>query len=506
MRTKDIDYKFSLGFLKKLNRLTQRDTLLANSFTHEEYNLWHLYQQNIFEDIKAFSVSQKFSPRKKASFFSILHLKNFIIGLALAVFSLASFLFLVASKRKVLVYSIDRANSSHKSDFRLETLYGVLEKKNVTYFEIFHTIPTLQTFRNIFARKRFSAYLEAIQRVFYWKKKFGLAKMGDMSFIEKLDFSGFQTSDEKLFAKELVRRYAETTALSIYKINTLHRLLGRTSLQALFAIDDVRFYQELLLACKKTGIQTYALQHGHFTKYHVGWLKNEEFEGKFIYPDALLVWSEYWKQELLHLGTYFLEEHILIAGIENMPEKEQKKEREIESVEKERAKRENITILVPYETSCPKSEVAEYIMAFLKCENVQVIFKLRPDIARETQLAEYGLPNDKRNMPANFRTVSNIESVGHEITFVAGTYSTYLYDMISLGKHVIMLETSTDYGERMVVNGIADTLGKENISETLKKLRGIPEEELSRRRAKLIGNNPKLLSETLEEILKNFEP
>jgi len=486
----DIDYKYSLAFLLKLNMLSRDNMSIANSFFYEGYNLWHINQQLIFEDIKAFSVSKKFSPRKKTAFFS--KAKDFVIGALLALFSLASFLFLVIRKRTVLVYSIDRTNSAHQSDFRLAPLYEVLVKRGVRYFELFHTVPRLQTFQNILMRKRGALYLEAIGWVFHWKKILGFVRTPTASSVELKDLSDFDTQDEKLFAKEIVRRYRETTSLSIYKINILRRLLRHTSIKAFFAIDDMRYYQEILLACKSLGIQTYALQHGHFTKYHVGWLQREEFEGNFIYPDALLVRSEYWKQELLHLGTYFPRENIQIAGVQVLPKKDLGR-----PGRKGEENSKSITILIPYETSCPKSEVAEYIRIFLSLPDVSVVFKLRPDIQKEIQLAEYGL---LENMPGNWSTVSDIKEIEQDITFVAGTYSTYLYDMIALGKHILVLDTSTDYGERMVENGIADRIGRENIPEALKRLSRTGEEELGRRRDTLIGNPPKSLSRTLEEI------
>jgi len=304
--------------------------------------------------------------------------------------------------------------------------------------------------------------------------------------------SDFST-DEQKFVRLIIEKYVRKIKRSIFSIKLLTKILTSTKIKVLFALDDARSYNELILACKLSGITTYALQHGHFTKYHVGWLVDSSVViGNVSSPDFILVWSSYWKKELIRLGGIFDPGQIIIGGVKVKINFENKGQ-------SDNVKNKNINILIPYETACPKSEVAEYINKLLDCPNVHVFFKLRPDISQEIQLKEYEL---EKTFNERFEVISDIKECIKKVDIVAGVYSTFLYDMIAYDKRVVILDTSSDYGEGMIINSLADRLSSKGaICKRLDEIVDIPNAEIDKRKKRLYGIESKYLHETLESFL-----
>jgi len=307
--------------------------------------------------------------------------------------------------------------------------------------------------------------------------------------VDDIEFSDF-TDDEVKFVKRIVKHYVHQTNVSIFKIKALKHIFSLTNLKTLFAIDDVRYYHEIILACKFNDIKTYAFQHGHFTKYHVGWLRSDLFKGEIDTPDFMLVWSPYWMNELMRLNSVFTSQSIIVGGVyENIS-------RLTNGLTKKNQSR--ITVLVPYETSCPKSTVALYIKKMLECPHVEVIFKLRPDFSKEQQLAEYGI---KEQFHEHFGVITDVRDVISEVDIVAGVYSTFLYDALAYTKRVLIFKTMSDYGDGMISNGLADRLDfEEDICFKLNKIKSMPEDIITKRMEKLYGEKDVLLLDTLYKV------
>ncbi len=475
------DYKYTLSFLQKINRLEVEGIPLANRFFLDGHNLSQAYQQLLFEDIKIFSGEKKYIPRRKSVFVLF---KNFILGSLLIKFSLLSLIFARAFGKVVLVYSMDKTNSLYKGDFRLKTLYTFLSEERISYIEIFHTVLSKGSFVNLFLRRRMALYLEALDWVAAPLLWCGIIKDPFRGITQKLDFSTFETSEERAYAAYCVKRLSRRAATAPFKVKWLTRALSFSGVRAIFAIDDYRFYQELALSAQRAGIPYYALQHGHYTKYHVAFLGEGSFEGKLITPQHLLVWSEYWKKELLRLRTILSPEQIVIGGLATrISEGSVRRERKVP-----------IVVLIPYETVSPKEEVSSYIKKMLLCPEVRVLFKLRPDVSLSLQMSEYGLTPP---FPINLETTADTEEAFASCDIVAGVYSTFLYDGVTAGKAVVVLQTSSDYGEGMIENKIADRLGPDDICRSLGQLSLIRKEALQARQRALIGENPLFLKDML---------
>jgi len=410
-------------------------------------------------------------------------LKIVILGIFAIVFSLCGALWLAVSRRKIVIFSMDKTSGSYQNDFRIDYLYRVLEEKKLPYFEIIHTVLGRKMIKNLFARKRSAFYLEAVDFLafpFVLKEK---RRIYDMH----------KTTDENLFApeerelmKKLYTKYASSMVISKARVAFFRYLLRASNVSDIYTIDDVRSISELALAAQMQGVSFTAIQHGHFTKYHVGWLTMTRIPGKIIAARKLLVWSEFWKQELLRLSTYFSPDQIIISGEKSL------------FVPVQKTHDEKISVLFPYEKNAPKAEIFRYLEELMKYSNIELCFKLRPDEDKQTQIDLYGLAP----FLSKITLVRDIRDVLPRVDVVIGTYSSFLYDMVALERPVLILETSIDYGEGMIENTLAGRLlYGDDIYRAIKDASETPQEILVERREKLVGKKPLLLEDTLKEII-----
>lgn len=483
-----------LVFLGKINDLKIGGRNIAEQFSYQGYDFWQLYQQLITEDIKTFKDNVL---AKSGKVRLIIAIKSFVANFSLALLSIIGFLSIVFLRKKVLVYSIDKVSGKrHRADPRMQTVYDFLHGKDIKYAEIIHTVLGIGTFINFFKRRRAVIYLESVDFVFNIAIFFRFIKRSEINIVREFDLSSFEGDEEKDFVKWLVAKYIKAFMLSKFRIVFFKKLFKISAIKMFLSIDDVRYYNEIILACRLRGIPSYAFQHGHFTKYHVGWLLKSNAVGlKTIAPDKIIVWGEYWKKELVKLGTYFKEDQILVGGTEYaVPPKEIFDKTDSES----------IVILIPYEKSIATEDVLQHINNFLNCPDVFVIFKLRADISKEKQLKEYGLTE---KLHKHFSTTFNARDVLDKTDIVAGTYSTFLYDMIAYNKPVVILKTASDYGEGMAQNRLAEIISpdEKDIYSKLLAIKNTSRAELESRKTKLFGENPASLNKTITEIVSQYD-
>jgi hypothetical protein len=493
MKEQNIDFKYSSEFLQKINTLQYRDGLICNAFEYEGYNIWHFYQQSIFSEIRVWSKAKKFSLDEVSK------KPNFKEAFLLFIITTLSFFGILSAKfrsAKILVFSVDKVTSpAHGNDARLDSLYEVLDTEHVSYCELFHTVLGKTTFKNFMKRKRTAMYFETGEFLFRLLSFFGGASRVRVDeILREINFSVFFSDDEKTFARYLLKRFLSRIAVSRFRISLFRRMVRFLRPRALFTIDDMRNYQEVLLACRFEGVKTYAIQHGQINKYDVGWFLAPEFQGKFISPDTLFLWSSYWRDALLRRKTHISESALVIGGLKEYVSTDSRKA--------ESRNNKEIVILVPYEELAPRKEVADYIRAMLACGNTRVVFKLRPGKSKEEQLLSYGLSAELSN--TKFQAVFDINEVLADVSIVAGTHSTILYDLIAHGKRAAYLETNMDYGIEIVENNLADSVSSKNVCADISRIRSLPEEEMVRRKEKLYGKEKMLLSDTLRKAVKDL--
>lgn len=300
---------------------------------------------------------------------------------------LALFKWLVL-RPKVLLYSPDVVSTPEGYDVRIRHLYDFLNKHNIRWGEILHTVPSMRFFRNLAKRKRLAWYLEAP----------GLA---------------------------LALRLARPKHIWI--------------------IDDMRYWDKMIVPARKLGIRLHAFQHG---RYYGGMPVTSD------YPMCLWVWSEYWKERFLQLHP---RAHVAVGG------RAQAKRLVIAPATADNI----ITVLVPYEASTRHEEVRPYLAALQK-GGIEILLKIRQDEEEAIQLERYGVTTSVRELTPE---------VLQRIDVVLGTYSTMLYEMAALARPVGILKTSSTQAEEL---GPLISSPQE-VVEAVKKLAATPFAELQQR-------------------------
>lgn len=428
---------YSLDLLKRINLFVLNNPVLFAEVCYKGYNLWHFKQQNLFQDIMNFAQGGEYGLIRQSIAASI---RSFVLSSFAIFFSLLSLLF----SKKVLLYSPDKASLSYFGDFRIEGVYKFLRENNIKFIEIFHSLLGRGFVLNIFKRKRPALYLESLDAVFYLLKNIGFFKN---KIVFDLDFN----EGERKFVQLLIERYLDDIKLSKFKIKALSQIFRLTNIRVLLSIDDTRYYNELIFACKENNIKTYVFQHGRFNKYVVGFINYEIPPKQCIVPDTFFVWNEYWREKLISLSPTFnfYKQNIVIGGKPFF-------EKEIA----ETVADDVLTILVPYEIIGAWDEIREYIKGFLKCPGVEVVFKLRADMPTDNQVSQL---KDFLQAP-NFKVMTNLTPDDwSRIDIVSGTYSTLLYESAEAGKGVGVLKTISSEARDLVEDGLADWVNLDNI-------------------------------------------
>lgn len=440
------DLPYELDLLRRIEAVSADGVRIGEYPLFERYSYWHRFVQFVFSsDIRRFSATRTFSGylEGEGGRSARVSLKGFLVsvfGIAMTSFG---WFFARITRPQVIVFGIDRmSDSEHRADFRIRGLHSFLRKNSVPFVECFHTVFNASFLKNIFLRGRFAFYLESLDARFALMRRFGFApKRHDP------ELSGLEafSEEEKKFVSYVVKKYVGERELVEYRIKKLSQFIKDSRAKAVWMIDDARYYHDIALAAKAAGVVSYAFQHGHFTSYHVGWLKEPKTSLEYPRPDTLVVWSEYWKKELPRLGGVFPESALMVSGY-------------VASAFSFTAKpTQNLTLLIPHETDSPKNEVRAHIEGILGAvPDAAIYIKLRPDHPRDEQVSFYG------DVSANARVhfITHMSELSVRPSAVLGVYSSFLYDMVRSKIPVAIMETSMDYGKGMIENGLADVLSR----------------------------------------------
>lgn len=392
------------------------------------------------------------------------------------------------------MFSVDKLSAEGDHDFRIDGLYRFLKEKIVSFTEVFHTQLGQATFAHAKRRGRAAVYREAIEFLGSIWLHWCPCRVEAKTLTRDLPCAEFEETD-RAFARDLVEKLLRGVATSRFEIAWYRRILKVIRPKIVLAIDDTRYYQELCAAARAEKIPMYAFQHGHFTKYHAGWLASGVGSKRDTRPDALYLWSPYWKKELLRLGTNFSAEELRIGG---NPKSDAKPTALAPYAPPTNS--EKIGLLVPFETDAPFEEVQALLRHLLSTGQVKIWLKTRPDWDTEKQMRLYGLHERTRE---DAEAVSQHAPILDRIHAVAGIYSTFLYDALPSMKPVLVFKTSMDFGEGIVINGLADAFdaSDEGAIERLRALCREAAPKLAERLERYQGGTGNF-QETLAALLK----
>lgn len=479
------DLPYELGLLGRMEGISADGVRLADYPLFERYSYWHRFVQFVFSsDVRRFSATRTFDGYLEGEGGRNAHvsLKGFLVSLFGMLMTSIAWTVSKIIQPKIIVFGIDRlSDTEHGSDFRIRGLHSFIRENKISFIECFHTVFNASFLKNAFLRGRFAFYLESLDARFALMRRLGLAPKRHDPALSGLE--GF-TDEERKFVSYVVKKYIGEKTLVEYRVKMLSQFMKDSRAKAVWMIDDARYYHDVALAARSVGIPSYAFQHGHFTPYHVGWLKEPKTSLEYPRPDTLVVWSDYWKKELLRLGGVFPDSALTVGGYTE----------HAFSFTTEPAK--NLTLLIPHETDSPKEEVGAHIHGILAVvPDAFIYIKLRPDHPREEQLAHYG----DLSLNSRVRFIANTAELAVRPSVVLGVYSSFLYDMVRSGIPVGILETSMDYGKGMIENSLADVL-PQNEPEAIFRIVATPVDVLERRVKNL--DSEFVFSDTLSDIAR----
>ncbi len=197
-------------------------------------------------------------------------------------------------------------------------------------------------------------------------------------------------------------------------------------------------YGDIIKAAKDSNVFVKELQHGTFSKYHLGYSFPNRNNPLDYFPDSFLVWNDFWKKSIpLPIKT----EQIIIHSF-NYLECEKKKYAHIK-------KQKNSIIVISQ--GVIGGQLAKLILArFKKFEHMQIKYKLHPG---EYATWKSNVALIELNKKPNVQVVKdiNLYEFFAQSEYQLGVFSTALYEGVEFGCKTILADLQgIEYMEKFI--------------------------------------------------------
>lgn len=399
-----------LAAFKKINESVLDNSRHSASLMYGTISLWACEQQLLWERLAV-------AGRRKRAYWSAL------ISCCARITAYAMLVWLILrmrlSRARVLVYGIDLADSPYIADGRMAGIYLFLKDAKIAYGEIFHTIFGKTFFMNIVRRRRSAFYLDIAYGSHPAPEYSGMPY--DAVTVDRLRAAAYLPKS----------------------IAFIRRALRLTGARAIFAIDDTRYYYPLMIAAKECGIPFYAFQHGRFSRYMPGWAHYGIDPAACPFPEAIFVWSDYWRSTLLGVSptAQMYSSRVRVGGSpDGAGAPAPLTEPSDDGI---------FYFLIPQEDAAPEAEIAAYIRALLAGSDIRITYKLRRGRPAPSFIADF---SNNHSFKACF-DITQDEWVRTDA--VLGSYSTFLYEAIALGRPVGILDCASAQASDLIHNKYA---------------------------------------------------
>lgn len=266
----------------------------------------------------------------------------------------------------------------------------------------------------------------------------------------RYDLSGFDKPTQFFLGRiidELERNISERLDEHAAHLPNMERM--RPGL--VMGTDDVNEIHPLLYAAQRHGIPGMGWQVGHYglrqAAFSLANIRRDEYQ----WFDKLVVWGEYWK-DILQRYTDVYPDEMFVIGCN-------KHSRTCKRLASPGFDPRNV--LVPYEYFANTMACGRYMKRLVDL-GFTVFFKVRPDERIERQIESYHLGDYVPRIEIVERVTDEFMA---RINIVAGSMSTFLFDMLPYGKETWVFDTEfrlldefhTDGFARLVtLDGLAD--------------------------------------------------
>jgi len=196
---------------------------------------------------------------------------------------------------------------------------------------------------------------------------------------------------------------------------------------------------ELIKAAKDLGIEVIELQHGTFSKYHLGYSFPQKVNTKY-FPDKFYVWTDYWKN-LINLPIQL--DKVIISPFQYL---------EIEKKKYTHIKKEKDSLLILSQGGITESILSRIMENISYFQKFNITFKLHPN--------EYHMISRYKNLinlqkKYNVKVVTNIDLYEYlaKSEYQAGVFSTSLYEGVEFNCKTILLDVpGIEYMDKFITN------------------------------------------------------
>ncbi|MHB8580440.1 MAG: hypothetical protein ACYDA4_11365 [Ignavibacteriaceae bacterium] len=346
---------------------------------------------------------------------------------------------------KIIYYSNRKIINTYKpellffcfspNDFRGRDINAVLDELKVNYVKVIYSSGEL--WRKALFHK-YPYYL------------IGINPRNNL-FRKNYCFENF-SNNEQLIYKNIIT-YMELQISSFIEEVPIHeKIFKKHQPKVLYGFDEAHHIMPLIYTVKKFGIKSIAHQHGAYVKRHYGYSWKGLERSEITWWDKIIVWGDYWKNQLKECSNIYLESDLIIGCNKNYM-----KFFTLENLNNPSPK----NILVPYEFLTNTYRVGMFIKKLIDI-GYNVYFKPRSDEKLDDQLEAYDIAEYKDRI---FIADNMDEELIRKIDIVAGTMTSLIYELLPYNKIIWYFETEYKHLYDLVEQGYAHLIKYDNLDK-----------------------------------------
>ena len=349
---------------------------------------------------------------------------------------LSNYLFFNLQKVDVLVFSHPRSKlfENRLIDPYTHYLVNNLIKNNISFLEF----ESPHNGKHLREKKLYKRYLDSIfilRNINNFFVKTNISQK-NKTIAERLSKEINRGTDNFLDIKKIL---ISKTKKFIPTYSFYLKLLKRTQPKKIYLIVSYG-RGELIKAANDLNIEIIELQHGTFSKYHLGYSFPNNNNNNTYFPTKFYVWNKYWKN-LINLPIHL--DNVIISPFQYL---------EIEKKKYTYIKKEKNSLLILSQGGITESILSRIIENNTYFQKFNITFKLHPN--------EYHMISKYKNLiylqkKYNAKVVTNIDLYEYlaKSEYQAGVFSTSLYEGVEFNCKTILLDVpGIEYMDKFIEN------------------------------------------------------
>jgi len=329
----------------------------------------------------------------------------------------------LAKKTEVVIFPNERSKLVNNEHIDIYTHYlkKELNDNNITYTEMERPF-LAKHIRKKHSNKRYLDFIILLGNILKFFVKTDV-KPNQEKIFTNLD----KDIKDKLGIKFDSRKFL-LAAVRRFKINYyLYSLLFKKLKPKQINIVIAYAHGDVVKAAKDLGITVNELQHGNFSKFHLGYSFPERKKALDYFPDNLLVWNQYWK-DMIDLPIK--KENIKIKPFKYL---------EKEKVQCLNNKKINDSLIIISQGAISKQLARVVLDNFSLFEHMQINYKLHPGEYERWEENSFLVElNKKENVTIVFDI--NLYELFSVSEYQLGVFSTALYEGVEFGCKTILAD------------------------------------------------------------------